>query len=85
MERLSGEASLSLKSLVKTKHVRCGYEPWSQGVKMIPPGLHLTLSGAGNEGRVAEFLWIAPADVVGPGRNSSKHYMAAFKSQETTV
>ena len=31
---------------------------------MIPPGLHLTLSGAGNEGRVAEFLWIAPADVV---------------------
>ena len=36
--------------------------PKFQGVKMVPPGLHLTLAGgAGNEAtRIAEFHWIVP-------------------------
>lgn len=39
--------------------------PKFQGVKMIPPGLHLALVGAaGNEAtRVAEFLWLERSDV----------------------
>eukprot|EP00740_Mantoniella_antarctica_P003500 CAMPEP_0181359766 /NCGR_PEP_ID=MMETSP1106-20121128/6275_1 /TAXON_ID=81844 /ORGANISM="Mantoniella antarctica, Strain SL-175" /LENGTH=465 /DNA_ID=CAMNT_0023472929 /DNA_START=123 /DNA_END=1517 /DNA_ORIENTATION=+ len=40
--------------------------PKFQGVKMVPPGLHLSLAGgAGNDAtRIAEFLWIAPSEVV---------------------
>ena len=40
--------------------------PKFKGVKMVPPGLHLSLVGAaGNEAtRVCEFHWIAPGDVV---------------------
>ena len=52
MQRLSGVRRGELVSQFTRENQACAlrrYEPWSQGVKMIPPGLHLTLSGAGNE------------------------------------